>query len=172
MPTNKLTCPMAAGLFAALSVCAVNAAEPTPTPLAQLSGVSGDVLVDQGEALSPAVDGMTLSPFDRVMVPDQGSVTLVYREGCRDELAGPAMRTVTTEAACVAAQAAASPEAVALQQVATSQGAETAGLAILGVAAAGGVIWAATEDDDDDDGRALSQAPAPETDTAPVRLSP
>lgn len=147
MPRNTLSTRFAAGVFATLGVCTAYAAEPGTTPLVQLASVSGEVLVDQGETLSPATSGMTLKPFDRVMVLDQGKVTLAYRDGCRDELSGPTMRTVTTEAACVAAQAAASPEAMALEQVATSQGVETAGLAILGVASAGGIIWAATDDD-------------------------
>jgi hypothetical protein len=119
--------------------------------LVQLASVSGEVLVDQGETLAPATPGMTLKPFDRVMVLDQGKATLVFRDGCRSELAGPAMRTIVATGNCVGENPL-GPDAVALEQAAVSfldEDDRRLGLWILGAGAAGGIIWAATQDDDD-----------------------
>jgi hypothetical protein len=151
MPRNTLSTRFAAGVFATLGVCTAYASEPETTPLVQLTSVSGEVLVDQGETLSPATSGMTLKPFDRVMVLDQGKATLVFRDGCRDELAGPAMRTIVATGNC-SGESPLGPDAGALEQAAVSfmdEDDRRLGLAIFGVAALGGVIWAATDDDDD-----------------------
>jgi hypothetical protein len=175
MPTNKLTARLAAGVFATLGVCAANAAEPETAPFAQLASVSGEVLVDQGETLAPATSGMTLKPFDRVMVLDQGKATLVFRDGCRNELAGPAMRTIVATGNC-STENLLGPDAVALEQAAVSfmDGDERRlGLLLLGGAAVGGVIWAATDDDDDDDDGATAAAQVPAQESGvPIRLSP
>jgi hypothetical protein len=151
MNTPKLSTVCAAGVCAALGVGAANAGESSGAPLAQVASLAGDVLVDRGEALFPAESGMVL---------EDGKATLAFSNGCRDEIKGPAMRTITADGACadagatsltkVTAEVAASPDVLALERGATSQLTDnTIGLGILGAFTLGGVVWAASNDDDE-----------------------
>lgn len=160
MNTPKLSTVCAAGVCAALGVGAANAGESSGAPLAQVASLAGDVLVDRGEALFPAESGMELAALDRVMVLEDGKATLAFSNGCRDEIKGPAMRTITADGACadagatsltkVTAEVAASPDVLALERGATSQLTDnTIGLGILGAFTLGGVVWAASNDDDE-----------------------
>jgi len=173
---TKLTSVCAAGVLS-IGVCAANASEPQKTPLALLTALSGDVLVDQGQSIAPAKAGTELAALDRVLVLEQGKATLAFADGCRDEITGPATRMITADGTCaqseatslnkVTADAAASADVRALEQAATSQMDERMlGLAIFGALGAGGLIWAITDDDNNKPAtRTASQ-------TTPPLLSP
>jgi len=148
LPT-KLTSVCAAGVFAAIGVCAANASDAAKTPVAQLAAVSGDVLVNQGEGIAPAKAGTGLAALDRVLVLEQSKATLAFADGCRDEITGPATRMITAEGTCATDQT--NADIIALERAATSQderflaGAAAAfgsssTAAGIGVAAAGTII--------------------------------
>lgn len=175
MFSNKLATVCAAGVFATIGAAAASASDDAAPSLAQLTGLSGNVLVEQGDAIAPAEAGMELTALDRVLVLEQGKATLSFDNGCLDEVTGPAMRTITAAGTCaeqaaagsslsdVAADAVAGQNMLALQQAATSQYGDDdddrrLGLWILGAGALGGVIWAATVDDDK---KRPAQPPAP-----------
>jgi hypothetical protein len=178
MFSTKLTTVCAAGVFATIGAAAASASDQA-APLAQLTSLAGDVLVEQGGAIAPAESGMQLAALDRVLVLEEGRATLAFGDGCLDEVTGPAMRTITAAGTCaetasgatsltdVATDAVTGQDALAVQQVATSQyfgdDDRRLGLLILGGLGLGGVIWAATSDDDDNSRSVVS---------APPQLSP
>jgi len=119
MFSTKLTSVCTAGIFAAIGVCAANASDAAKSPIAQLTALSGDVLVDQGQSIAPAKAGTELAALDRVLVLEQGKATLAFADGCRDEITGPATRTITAEGPCLKGEAA--TDAQTLERAATSQ---------------------------------------------------
>jgi len=178
MSSTKLTSVCAAGVFAAIGACAANASDAANSPIAQLTALSGDVLVDQGQSIAPAKAGTELAALDRVLVLEQGKATLAFANGCRDEITGPATRLISAEGTCaqgeatslskVTADAASSADVRALELAATSMMDERAlGLAIFGAFAAGGIIWAITDDDNNNKPPATFAAQ-----TTPPPLSP
>jgi hypothetical protein len=68
--------------------------------LAQLSDISGNVLVDQGSGFAPAAGGIALKPGDRIMVPGKGGATLTFGPGCAMTLPADSMTTYTGKESC------------------------------------------------------------------------
>ncbi len=68
--------------------------------LAQLGGISGDVLVDQGAGFSPAASDMQLKPGDRIMVSGKGGAILTLGPDCAITLPGDSMTTFTGNESC------------------------------------------------------------------------
>jgi hypothetical protein len=83
----------------ALAIAPVIAQAET-TPMASISAVSGDVLVNQGQGFKPATPGTVLHPGDRVIVTVNGKAKLLYGGGCGVPLAPGTMATISTFAPC------------------------------------------------------------------------
>jgi hypothetical protein len=73
---------------------------------ATLSNVNGNVSVNQGKEFVPAQMGMHLNAGDRVMVPDNGSASIMFDDGCRFDLAEGKIVTVPAKSACGGAKVA------------------------------------------------------------------
>jgi hypothetical protein len=69
-------------------------------PIANLSNVSGDVLVNQGDGFQPATPGLALHAGDRVIVSGTGQAGLFYSGGCGVSLAPGSMATVSSLTPC------------------------------------------------------------------------
>lgn len=160
-PTQALA-PVAA-LCAVLGTATAVAAD---QPVAELAALKGTVLVEQGDGYVTVDAGTPLHASARLFVLEESHATLTFADGCREEIQGPSLRTLMAEDTCrtpaatdletAAADAAASPDAMQLTQAATAQGVDQAGLIGLGVAAAAGFTWAATNDDADRSPRPIS----------------
>jgi hypothetical protein len=77
------------------------AAAQQPQPVAMLTQIRGDVLVDTGEGFVPVSEDVSLALGDRVMVTDAGQAVLSYGGDCSFPLQSPSMTTVE-ETACAA----------------------------------------------------------------------
>jgi hypothetical protein len=166
--TNALTAAVA-GIILSGGLGAASAAEP---PIGHIEKLQGSALISQGAQYVPAHAGMDLRKLDRIIVMDDSSATLSFADGCVYEMGEQDLVTLTGESACkpdpasdlltnaTSGETGTAQTAEALEQAATGQlgaGAGAAGglaggnigLAVIGVAAAGGVIYAATNDDPD-----------------------
>ena len=154
---------LSVGIVGTAALCVASAGSATGTQeesLATLSNIKGSVLVDNGNNFATATEGMSVGAGSRIFVLEDGKVTVALSDGCQAEVSGPASQAFEAGITCedlsamqqgslekVAAGAAESSQARLLQQAATSQLDERAlGLGILGLAAVGGVTWAATND--------------------------
>jgi len=142
--------------------------------LGEVIGLQGDVLVSSGDSFLPAQIGMQLADQDRVFVLEDSSATLEMAQGCTLDLSSNDAVTLAEESVCAptgsssdmltkAADEAGTVEGVnAIESAALSQdermvsgtgglfggaSANAVGLGALGVAAVGGVAWAASNDD-------------------------
>lgn len=71
------------------------------TQYAQLSGITGNVLVDQGKGFAPVTAATQLHPGDRIMVSGKGGALLTYGPGCSVTLAPDSLTTFTGTESCV-----------------------------------------------------------------------
>jgi hypothetical protein len=152
---------LAAGALAvSASLSTVSATEPTASASAVISAIQGSALVSRQDDVVPATQGMELQPLNRVFVLEDSYAVVTFRDGCRQELNGDAMLTVSETGTCVAPDVALERSATGkLGEVfatvpAAAAPATVAALPILpialGAVAAGGLIYAITDDDDDD----------------------
>ena len=84
----------------ALASLGLSAALAEETVLAQLDGVTGNVLVDQGNGFAAASSGIGLKPGDRIMVSGKGGATLHFGPGCSVTLPADSMTTYTGKESC------------------------------------------------------------------------
>jgi hypothetical protein len=72
-----------------------------PAPAAQLSGISGEILINSGEGFQPVTtqEPVALMPGTKVMVRDNSFATVSYAE-CAIALAEPTVFTVNDKAPC------------------------------------------------------------------------
>ena len=114
--------------------------------LAQLGGISGNVLVDQGSGFAPASDGAQLKPGNRIMVSGKGSAILTFGPDCTMVLPADSMTTFTgTESCTVGTQDGTTPP--------TGTGTGLAVVLVGGLVVGGGALFVTSVlgDDDDDD---------------------
>lgn len=93
-------------LAAALAASGAVAQQPTSArPIARLTGVQGNVLVSQADALAAAVNEQKLTPGVRVITTAGARATIAYDRGCLVNLGENRRYTVREEAECLAAKA-------------------------------------------------------------------
>lgn len=92
-----------------MAVCALTAfgamAEQTvqpDTPIASISQPKGTVLINQGREYVGARAGQKLRAGDRIMTMDKSQVSVVYKNGCVDQLEANTRLTLRSEDECVA----------------------------------------------------------------------
>ncbi len=84
-----------------LPLSSAGAAEPLEALYAQLSGISGKVLVDRGGGFVPVAETTKLKPGNRILVSGAGSALLTYGPGCSMPLAADSLTTFTGTESCV-----------------------------------------------------------------------
>jgi hypothetical protein len=158
----------AVGIVLAAQLGVASASE----PLGTIIELHGQALINQGETFLPARQGMALRESDRVFVMEKSRASLALNSGCVRELAELEKFTLAEGQSCTPPDSAsdivtnASNNIGALTDMRTIEGAATGqfderliGLAALGTAAAGGAIWAATDQDGGSSGLALGRGP-------------
>jgi hypothetical protein len=159
------------GFILSLSIGGAAAAE----PLGEIASIQGAALISHGAGYVPAREGMAVRQLDRVVIMEDSSATLAFKDGCRYDMGELELLTLTSESACRAAEASSatsgetdlvaraagsemSGQAQVLQQAASGQLGATAGVGvagassgvlILGGLAAAGLIYGLTDDDPD-----------------------
>lgn len=174
MHDSKSCVSIAAGL--ALT-CGLGVAPVDAEPLGRVISVKGVVLVNSGHSFVPAQIGMVVVERDRLFVLEGSSATLAMGQGCTLDLASDDAVTLTADNPCkpaetgsdmltqAAREAGSLEDADAIATVAVSQADERAlagvgalfggasanavGLVGLGLAAAGGLAWAVSNDGPD-----------------------
>lgn len=94
--TTALACAFAFGAHAQSAPAATAAAAPPPPSIA-LGVDSGNVLVSSGGEFTQAVSGQVIAPGHRVLVPEGGSATLQYGNGCARSMASAGVYTVSAD---------------------------------------------------------------------------
>jgi hypothetical protein len=89
-------------VLAVAAVASASAAWADSAPSVNLSTVSGDVMVNQGQGFKPATPGMSLRAGDRVIVTAHGRAGLVYAGGCNVSLGAGSMATISAATPCKA----------------------------------------------------------------------
>ncbi|MBJ7574402.1 hypothetical protein [Luteimonas sp. MC1828] len=85
-----------ASLFLA-SACAASAHAQSAAPAIALNVDSGSVLVSTGGEFAQATSGQAIAPGHRVLVPEGGSASLQYGNGCGKSLSTAGVYTVTPD---------------------------------------------------------------------------
>jgi hypothetical protein len=126
---------------AVLILSSVGSAQQPETLYAQLSGISGNVLVDRGDGFVPATGTTELRPGNRILVSGKGGALLTYGPGCSVSLAADSLTTFTGEESC----------AVGTQGTTTNNSASLGFMGSLAgsLGATGVAIGSAVADDDD-----------------------
>ena len=94
--TAVFACAFAVGAHAQ-SPAPAAAAAPTAPPTIALGVENGNVLVSTGGEFTQAASGQAIAPGHRVLVPEGGSASLAYGNGCGKSLATAGVYTVTAD---------------------------------------------------------------------------
>ena len=76
------------------------AASAYAAPVATLTEIKGNVLVNQGEEFRPATKGMRLNPGDRIMVQDDSAARLKFDDECPYPIGENKIVTVPEKSNC------------------------------------------------------------------------
>ena len=95
--TVFFSCALGAGAHAQGPAAVPAAAAPTAAPIIALGVDSGNVLVSTGGEFTQAASGQVIAPGHRVLVPEGGSASLQYGNGCGKSLATAGVYTVTAD---------------------------------------------------------------------------
>jgi hypothetical protein len=117
---SKILARSVIGLAMAFAA-ATAVANPAAAPNATLTGVTGQVSVNQGKEFAPAQSDMRLKPGDRIMIADKGSASITFDDACRMDLGESKVVTVPAKSTCAGA---------ALSQQGIVQGAGGGGAAV------------------------------------------
>lgn len=147
----KFLATAAFGLTFGLGASAASAAESSAT----LTGIEGKggVSVNQGEGFAPAVEGMRLSPGDRVMVQNDSTAELQFDDECATAIEENKIFTIPDRSTCaggvpvVQNLVPTGSQAIGAAGAGVGPGNVAGGLIVAGWAAVG--LWWLGEDDDD-----------------------
>jgi hypothetical protein len=113
---------------------------------AQLAGVSGAVMVEQGGKMVSASSASALRAGDRVVVKS-GKAQVKFADGCVVDLAAGKMVTVATKSPCASGAGVVSTSQADAAQFDTSDTLKTAGYVVAGAAVIWGIADIAKKDD-------------------------
>ena len=126
-----------AAASAAFAQDAVAPAAAVDTPSIALGVDSGSVLVSTGGEFTQAASGQALAPGHRVLVPEGGSATLTYGNGCQKSMASAGVYIITADCVAAGAEGSGTAGASGVPSAGVIAGV-VGGVAVIAAAAGGG----------------------------------